>query len=111
LGAGKEWIFQSSAGTPVNPSNALKRYLHPAAKELGMKLSGWHDFRHSFQTNLRKKSVHPKVISSLMGHAKVQLGMNIYDHADMRDLQLALAVSKPVVTSLLPRGVGSLASC
>ena|ERR1700731_1699954 len=31
LGEG-EWIFRSEEGTPVNPGNALKRYVRPVAK-------------------------------------------------------------------------------
>jgi len=44
LGEG-EWVFRSQAGTPVDPKNAANRYLRPAAKGLGIKLGGWHDFR------------------------------------------------------------------
>jgi len=39
LGKG-EWVFRSRKGTPANPGNALKRYVRPAAKQLGI-LLGW----------------------------------------------------------------------
>ena len=39
LGEG-EWIFCSREGTPVNPGNALKRYVRPAATELRVHLGG-----------------------------------------------------------------------
>jgi integrase len=39
LGEG-EWIFRSREGTPVNPGNALKRYVRPVAKELGITIGG-----------------------------------------------------------------------
>jgi hypothetical protein len=47
LGAGRKWMFESRAGTPVNPNNIRRRFLKPAAEELGIPLCGGHDFRHS----------------------------------------------------------------
>jgi integrase len=64
LGSG-EWVFRSRTGTPINPGNALRRYLQPAAKELDISLGGWHDFRHTLTTTLRRNGVHPKVISGI----------------------------------------------
>lgn len=47
--SGREWIFESqnSTPTPINPGNALKRYIRPAVRSLGIKIGGWHDFRHT----------------------------------------------------------------
>jgi integrase len=47
--SGREWIFESknSTPTPINPGNALKRYVRPALRLLGIKIGGWHDFRHT----------------------------------------------------------------
>ena len=42
-----EWVFCSRTGTPINPGNARRRYLHPAAEAIGIKVGGWHDFRHA----------------------------------------------------------------
>lgn len=60
LGAGQEWVFQSRNGTPVNPNNIRRRFLKPAAQELGIPLCGWHDFRHSLTTEMRRNGTHPK---------------------------------------------------
>jgi integrase len=91
LGEG-EWIFCSREGTPVNPGNALKRYVRPAAAELRIHLGGWHDFRHTLTTTMRRGGVHPKVISGILGHAKVALAMDVYDHADVEDFRQPLAI-------------------
>ena len=91
LGEG-EWIFCSREGTPVNPGNALKRYIRPAAAELHIHLGGWHDFRHTLATSMRRGGVHPKVVSGILGHARVALAMNVYDHADVEDFRQPLAV-------------------
>jgi hypothetical protein len=44
LGEGRKWVFQSRNGTPVNPCNARRRFLKPAATELGITLCGWPRF-------------------------------------------------------------------
>ena len=68
--ANSEWMFQSEAGSPVDPRNALNRYFRPAAKTCGITVSGWHDFRHTLSTNLRRKKQHPKVVSDILGHRR-----------------------------------------
>jgi excisionase family DNA binding protein len=94
-----EWVFCSEVGTPINPGNALKRYVRPAANELGIHLGGWHDFRHTLTTTLRRNGVHPKVISGILGHARVNLAMDTYDHVDVQDFEQPL---EEAFKSLLP---------
>src|SRR5262249_16960384 len=55
-----KWVFSSSAGTPVNPGNALRRYVQPVAKERGIRLSGFHDTRHTVATETINSGVDPK---------------------------------------------------
>ncbi len=101
LGTGREWVFQSRNGTPINPCNARCRFLKPAAKELGIRLCGWHDFRHSLTTELRRNGTHPKVISDLLGHKKVNLAMDVYDRSNLQDFEQALR-STVAGSQLLP---------
>jgi integrase len=98
LGKG-EWVFRSRAGTPLNPGNALKRHVRPAAEKLGISLGGWHDFRHTLSTKLRRSGVHPKVVSDILGHKKVNLAMDVYDRTDVEDFVQPLAL---VFNELLP---------
>ena len=70
--AKSESMFQSEVGTPIDPRNALNRYFRPAAAACGIRVSGWHDFRHTLSTNLRRNKRHPKVISDILGHSKVR---------------------------------------
>ena len=99
LGAGQEWVFQSRTGTPVNPNNIRRRFLKPAAQELGIPLCGWHDFRHSLTNEMRRNGTHPKVISDLLGHKKVNLAMDVYDRSNLKDFEQALG---SVGSQLLP---------
>jgi integrase len=50
--SGREWIFESANGTPVNPGNALKRYVRPVVRSLGIKIGGWHDFRQNAESRI-----------------------------------------------------------
>jgi len=85
LGTG-EFVFRSEAGTPVNPGNALKRYIRPVVEKLGIHLGGWHDFRLTLGTNLRRNGAHPKVVSGIPGHARVSLSMDVYDSHECKRL-------------------------
>lgn len=75
-----EWVFSSQSGTPVNPGNALRRYVQPTAQQLGIKLSGWHDFRHTLATGLIQSGVSAKAVSEILGHANVGITLNTYTH-------------------------------
>jgi integrase len=84
------YIFAARNGAPLNPGNWLKREVRPKATALGLQLGGWHDFRHATATRLRKHGVHPRVVASILGHSKVQLAMEVYDHVDQTDMAAAL---------------------
>jgi len=89
LGNG-EWVFRSRTGTPVNPGNALKRYIRPVARELGIEIGGWHDFRHTLNTRLRKRGWSARVRADILGHSSLEVTEQIYDHADGEDFRAAL---------------------
>lgn len=105
LGPG-EWVFRSRAGTPINPGNALRRVLRPVANELGIHLGGWHDFRHTLSTTMRRNNVHPKVISGALGHTKVTFSSEVYDHASVDDnLTPVAAIASQLLLSLTKSSV------
>ena len=80
LGTTGEWIFHARGGVPLNPGNALKRYIRPVAKELEIELGGWHDFRHTVATSMLRAGHGVKVVSELLGHADVAITLRTYDH-------------------------------
>jgi len=73
-------------GTTINPGNALKRYIHPASRELGFRLGGWHDFRHTMATQSMMSGAPTKVVSEILGYSDVQTTMKIYQHANTENL-------------------------
>ena len=104
FGEGHEWVFRSRKGTPINPGNARRRYLHPAAKAVGVKIGGWHDFRHTLIRKMRRGGVHPVVVSAVVGHKCVELAPEVYDRATLDEKRQALGV---VGRELLPIGSNS----
>jgi integrase len=104
LGEGHEWGFQSRKGTPIDPGNVRRRYLHPAAQAVGVKIGGWHDFRHTLIRKMRRGGVHPVVVSAVVGHKRVELAPEVYDRANQNDIRAALCV---VGRDLLPVGIKS----
>jgi integrase len=90
LGAGQKWVFHSRKGPPVNLGNARRRYLHPAAKAVGVQIGGWHDFRHTFVRRARRLGVNPVVISGVLGYKRVELAAEVYDRASAADIGQAL---------------------
>jgi integrase len=102
-----QWLFQSRNGTPLNAGNVLKRFIHPAARECGFQISGWHDFRHTATTNMRKAGVAPKVVSDILGHERVNLAMDVYDRTDSSDIERALGV---IAAGLVSSGIKSAAA-
>jgi len=88
----------------MDPNNARRRYLKPAAAAVGVKIGGWHDFRHTLSRTLRRAGVHPVVIKDTLGHSKVDLAMNTYDKASNEDIRAGLRVAskKLLGRDLLP---------
>jgi hypothetical protein len=87
----RDWVVLPS-------DDADKRHVRPAARELGISLGGWHDFRHTLSTKLRRAGVHPRVVSDILGHSKVNLAMEVYDRTELADFAEPLSI---VSTELL----------
>jgi len=101
-----EWIFRTSAGTPLDPKNAMNRYVRPAASALGLRLGGWHSFRHAFSTELLKK--YPvKVVSEILGHGDIETTLAIYQHPSVDDRRAPL---DEMASQLLPKVTNSSVS-
>jgi integrase len=90
LADGKGFCFRSQAGTPLNQKNGLRRYIHPACAELGFRIGGWHDLRHTVTTWALKK--YPtKVVSEMLGHANARTTLDVYSHVMQEDFAEPLA--------------------
>jgi integrase len=93
VGAGAKWIFHGRTGNPLDLGNARKRKLHKVESSVGVKVGGWHDFRHALVHSLYKsQEVRSKIISKLVGHSSEAFTAKVYDHAEQSEIREALAV-------------------
>jgi integrase len=63
------FVFQSSAGTPLQPAHVLRLDLHPVLAGVGAAKTGFHAFRRFRVTHLRKQRVPEDLLRFWIGHA------------------------------------------
>src|SRR5919107_4304262 len=85
LRAGSEWqdnglVFVSIKGTPLDAQNIVNRHFKPLLKRAGLPVIRWHDLRHTCATLLLGRSVHPKLVQHLLGHASITMTLDRYSH-------------------------------
>ena len=73
-------IFATSAGTPIQPENLVKRSFKPLLKKTGLPEIRFHDLRHTCATLLLGRGVHPKIVQELLGHATIAMTLDTYSH-------------------------------
>jgi integrase len=73
-------IFPSENGTPLNPRNLVKRSFKPLLKKADLPEIRFHDLRHTCATLLLGRSVHPKIVQELLGHATIAMTLDTYSH-------------------------------
>ena len=73
-------VFSSKVGTLLMPRN-INRSLKDLLKANDLPDSiTVHSLRHTFATRLLEKGVNPKTVSDLLGHASVQITLDVYSH-------------------------------
>lgn len=77
---GSEWVFMSpQTSRPYSMNYCRQEYLGPAGIACGLGEGlGWHSFRHTYSTLLRKERVDVKVQQSLLRHAQMSTTMDTY---------------------------------
>jgi integrase len=56
---------------------------------LGIRVGGWHDFRHTLKRQMRRAGVDPVVVRDTLGHKKVEQ-QDVYDQARSSEVGDAL---------------------
>jgi integrase len=84
LRAGGTWtksdfVFTTSKGTPINPSN-LTRSFHALLKKAGLPQMPFHNLRHTCASLLASQGVSQRVAMEILGHSDIRLTQNIYTH-------------------------------
>jgi integrase len=73
-------IFSTQTGAIVSPENLVKRSFKPLLRRAGLPEIRFHDLRHTCATTLLGRSVHPKLVQELLGHATVAMTLDTYSH-------------------------------
>jgi integrase len=94
-----DWVFANRAGKPRWQESILQRQIKPAAARAGVGKIGWHTFRHSYSSLLRRVGADVKVQQELLRHSTIQSTMNVYTQAMSEGKRAANSV---VVRSVLP---------
>jgi integrase len=75
--------------------------LAPTAALLGIRVGGWHDFRHTLKRQMRRANVNPVVVRDTLGHSKVEQ-QEVYDEARRSEVGDALKlVGKSLLQNVL----------
>ena len=84
VAAGSVWmdhglIFTSLVGTPIDPDNFAKRFVH-LCKTAG--LGHWHphEARHSAASVMLAQGVPLEVVSEVLGHSSIYITKDVYGH-------------------------------
>jgi len=73
-------VFSTGTGAVVSPENLVKRSFKPLLKRASLPEIRFHDLRHTCATILLGRSVHPKLVQELLGHATVAMTLDTYSH-------------------------------
>jgi integrase len=73
-------VFCGPDGGLLRRQNFLRRVWAPAVKRAGLAPLRFHDLRHTAAGIMIEQGEHPKVISNRLGHASIQITMDVYGH-------------------------------
>jgi integrase len=72
-------MFPGERGQPMRPYT-LTGKLERILRRVGLPKIRFHDLRHTCATLLLSKSVHPKFVQELLGHATISITLDRYSH-------------------------------
>ncbi len=72
-------IFSDLEGKPLLPNTVTHAWIK-LVRRIGLKGIRLHDARHTHASLLLKQGVHPKIVQERLGHASIQMTLDIYSH-------------------------------
>lgn len=73
-------VFPSPEGQPSQHDNVVKRHYNPALRNAGLTQVSFHSLRHSNASMRIQAGQNIKYIQSQMGHASINITLDIYGH-------------------------------
>jgi integrase len=72
-------VFTTGIGTNLDPRDLDRDFPRILAKA-GLPRIRFHDLRHSSATLALSQNVHVKIVSEMLGHARVGITLDLYSH-------------------------------
>lgn len=82
-------VFVSVVGTPIDPNNFSRTFAR-WCREAKVPVVRLHDLRHTCVSLLLSLGVPPRVVMKIVGHAAIEMTMNVYGHVALDDQRAAL---------------------
>ena len=76
-----DFVFASSAGTPLAVRNIVRRGLDVATAKAGLPHLRWHDLRHIAASALIESGASPSYVARVLGHSSPAITLSTYAHA------------------------------
>ena len=74
------YLIRKSDGTsPTQLSVTFKKFI----RQNNLPNIRYHDLRHTYATYMLRHGVHPKIVSSVLGHSSIDITLDLYSHADI----------------------------
>jgi integrase len=76
-----EWVFCTFRGMPISSQSLLWKAWEDIRERAGLpEGTHLHQLRHTCATLLLQENVHPKLVSSLLGHSTIKQTLDTYSH-------------------------------
>jgi integrase len=72
-------VFTTTLGGALHPRNVARDFAK-ATRDAGVPPIRLHDLRHTAATLALEQGVHPKLVSEMLGHARVGITLDPYSH-------------------------------
>lgn len=77
---GSQYLFCDRNGGPLRRQNVLRRSFRPALAAAKLPAIRFHDLRHTCATVALLRGVNVKTVSSMLGHSKISVTLDLYAH-------------------------------
>src|SRR3990172_8552617 len=74
------WVFTNSAGSPIDPTNLVKRAFYPCLQKAGLRRIRFHDLRHTHASLLIQQGESLAYVKEQLGHHSIQVTVDVYGH-------------------------------